>query len=305
MQLSTPSDYCNSDGLGRDYLRLIAEAGFTHIHWCQNFADDYIYSDSEIAAVKGWLKEYGLRLLDVHASHGVQKFCWSEEEYVRKAGVDLVANRIKLFRELEGEGCVIIHPHMRLREGPDDKLRADWNRRADRLFPQMCKSIEELEPMLRRENVRLTFENAGGDTYETHDALMARFSPDIVGITYDCGHGNHCNGVSNLKQLDDIAARTERLYALHLNDNNEYADQHQPPFYGTVDWQKLLRIIRKAPHVAAKPLQFEITMRATPFVHTNDPANPPECAQRAFLADAYQRCRRVAEMYEALGSDAW
>ena len=46
MKLSITSDYCNSNGLGRDYLRLIAEAGFTHVHWCQNFADDYLYSRS-------------------------------------------------------------------------------------------------------------------------------------------------------------------------------------------------------------------------------------------------------------------
>jgi len=300
MKLSITSDYCNSNGLGRDYLRLIAEAGFTHVHWCQNFADDYLYSRSEMTAVKGWLKEYGLRILDIHASHGILKQWWSEEEYVRQAGVDLVANRIRMLREVEGEGCIILHPHMVLRAPDGDKMRAEWNEQAKRRFPQMCRSIEELEPLLRRENVRIALENGPGDTYETHDALMARFSPDILGITYDSGHGNHCNGVNWLKQLDDIDARKDRLYALHLNDNNEYADQHQPPFYGTVDWERMLKIVRSAPQVAKKPLQFEITMRATPFVHTNAPDNPPERAQRAFLADAYARCRRVAEMYEAL-----
>ena len=298
--LSITTDYCNSLGNGRDYLRLISEAGFTHVHWCQHFADDYIYSSSEIAAIKGWLHDYGLRLLDLHGSHGTEKHWWALEEYERQAGVELVVNRTRMFRELEGEGCLIMHPCCFQSHAPDDAQGTARDELIKRQYTQLLKSIEELEPVLRRENVRLACENFGGDTYWILDDLLQRFPPGILGLTYDSGHGNLLTSPAFTKQLDQIAKRTERLYALHLNDNNEYLDQHQPPYYGTVDWDRLLRIIAKAPHVAQKPLQFEITMRCTPYTYFTNPSAPPEDAQRAYLKDAYVRCMKIAQHYEYL-----
>ena len=52
------------------YLRLIGEAGFTHLHWCHQWNTDYLYSTYEIAQCKKWLQEYGLKLLDIHGSMG-------------------------------------------------------------------------------------------------------------------------------------------------------------------------------------------------------------------------------------------
>ena len=78
------------------YLRLIGEAGFTHLHWCHQWNTDYLYSTYEIAQYKKWLQEYGLKLLGIHGSMGQEKMWFSFDEYQRKSGVLLVLNRIIL-----------------------------------------------------------------------------------------------------------------------------------------------------------------------------------------------------------------
>ena len=68
MNLSVTSDYAADRGCPEPYLRRIAEAGFTHIHWCHQWNTDFLYSGWEIAQVEQWLKELGLTLLDLHAA---------------------------------------------------------------------------------------------------------------------------------------------------------------------------------------------------------------------------------------------
>ena len=94
--LSMTTDYVTSTGPAEAYLRAIAEAGFSHVHWCHEWDTDTVYSDREIADVGRWLGEYGLKLNDLHGSAGRRK-CWgSLLAYERLVGVDLVKNRIDM-----------------------------------------------------------------------------------------------------------------------------------------------------------------------------------------------------------------
>jgi hypothetical protein len=90
------SDYFQSYGDPRPYLERIAAAGFTHIHWCHQWNTDFLYSTSEIDQIESWFADYGLHLLNLHASQGKEKYWCSLQEYQRKAGVELVQNRIHM-----------------------------------------------------------------------------------------------------------------------------------------------------------------------------------------------------------------
>ena len=41
-------------------LRKIADAGFTHIHWCHEWEGDYIYSSFEMQQIRKWMDEFSL-----------------------------------------------------------------------------------------------------------------------------------------------------------------------------------------------------------------------------------------------------
>ncbi len=73
MALSMTSDYVTSTGCPEPYLEGIAQAGFSHVHWCHQWCTDFLYSDSEIHQITEWFERFGLKLLDLHASAGQEK----------------------------------------------------------------------------------------------------------------------------------------------------------------------------------------------------------------------------------------
>ena len=108
-QLSITTDYVSSTGSPEQPVRLIGEAGFTHLHWCHHFTGDFAYMPCEINAIRRLMAANNVKLLDVHGSSGDEKCWWSFDETQRLAGVELVKNRCLMLKELGGPGHVIMH----------------------------------------------------------------------------------------------------------------------------------------------------------------------------------------------------
>ena len=99
MNICCNTDYCGGTGDFISQIYEIAEAGFTHYFWCHQWNTDFLYTAPEIAEIKKTQRAAGLKLLDIHGSKGVEKYWCSTTEYIRKAGVELVKNRIEMLRE--------------------------------------------------------------------------------------------------------------------------------------------------------------------------------------------------------------
>jgi len=230
--LSVTTDYAKDTGDPSPYLKRIADAGFSHIHWCHHWNTDFLYSKWEIDQIKSWLKEYGLTLLDLHGSAGNEKNWASPQDYQRLSGVELAKNRIEMTAYL-GADVVIMHV-----PGDPESIA-------------IRKTLDEIEPFAREYNVRIAIENG---KFEAISKLLSEYGPEYLGLCYDCGHGNitGANGLDNLEILKD------RLISVHLHDNDGNGDQHQILFMGTVDWKRLAKIIAKSSY--KKPVSMEVTM---------------------------------------------
>lgn len=55
----TNHDYITDHSDPEPYLRALAEASFTHVHWCHQWRSDFLYADSEIAQIGRWLHKLG------------------------------------------------------------------------------------------------------------------------------------------------------------------------------------------------------------------------------------------------------
>ena len=229
--LSITTDYAKDTGDPSPYLKQIAEAGFSHIHWCHQWNTDFLYSKWEIEQIEKWLREYGLQLLDLHGSAGVEKTYASSEEYRRLAGVELVRNRVDMVARLSAD-VVIMHV-------PGDPEAAPVRR-----------SLDELEPYCRERGVRIAIENGH---FETIGRLLSEYDPGYLGLCFDCGHGNSPEGLGHLEALKD------RLISVHLHDNDGTGDQHKLLFLGTVDWPRLARIMAESAYT--KMVSMEVSMR--------------------------------------------
>jgi sugar phosphate isomerase/epimerase len=242
LTLSMTTDYRRGVGDPSPYLRRIAAAGFTHVHWCHQWNTDFLYDLVEVEQIERWLHETGLRLLNVHGSDGPEKCWYSPEEYRRQAGVALVRNRLELAARLGGT-VVIMHTG----EPEGDVPGPNW--------APLCRSLDALEPDARTLGVRIAVENGSEPgSWRTIERLLAAYSPDFVGLCYDSGHGNI--GDTGLGPLSRLAAR---LIAVHLHDNDGIADQHRPPFTGTVDWPRLAAILARSPY-RREPVNIETVM---------------------------------------------
>ncbi|MGI5868403.1 MAG: sugar phosphate isomerase/epimerase family protein [Kiritimatiellia bacterium] len=293
--LACNTDFAESTGDPELALRPLAEAGFTHLHWCHHWNDDFLYTKPEIDHIRGLLKKYGLKLLDVHGSQGWEK-CWnSTVEHQRKAGVEIVANRIDMLRELGGSGAVMMHvPFYSVRpDQQDEEARA----RVKAGFDALCRSLDELMPLLDREDAIIAVENMWDDDWSTIEALLDRYPENRLGLCYDSGHAN----ASTNKRMDSLERNKSRLQALHLHDNDGSGDQHQPPFFGTIDWARLAKIIATSSYT--REISFEIAMHSTPFFVPDLPRGRPQPYETrlAFARDAHERCSRFVQMVETSG----
>jgi sugar phosphate isomerase/epimerase len=288
MDIALNTDIVTSGGSPEPWLRLISEAGFTHLHWCHQWCTDVLYSRYEIAQYKQWLKQYGLQLLDIHGSAGMEKCWWATEEYRRRSGVELVINRIEMFAEMGGSGALMMHAPA-IRTGMAQEAIGDARQNHEALR----KSFDELMPVLEKYQICIAIENTSNDTFELITDFLDCYPAEYCGITYDSGHGN----IDQARGLELLEPVKDRLQALHLNDNDTSGDLHQPPFMGTVDWDTMAKIIATSSYTN-RPLSFELAMRNTPFYNHELKVSQPEEKVREFLNDTYQRCQKVVHLVE-------
>lgn len=242
--LSVTTDYKADVGSPEPYLRRIADHGFTHVHWCHQWDTDFLYARSEVEQIAAWLSELGLGVTDLHASDGREKRWVSREEWAREAGVELVRNRIEMAARL-GTDVIIMHMGRVPDEGPEAGI----------YWESLWRSLDALTPALRACGVRIALENG---VFRHIRTVLDRYPADLVGLCYDCGHGNMSGD-----GLDETAALGDRLISLHLHDNNGGGDQHNPLFSGTVDWARLAGIIAGSGY--GKWINMETTIHNSGF----------------------------------------
>ncbi len=265
--LSITSDYEAGTGCPERHLRAIAAAGFTHVHWCHQWCTDFLYSRWEIGRIQGWFRDFGLELLDLHASHGDEKGWCSAREYERLSGLELVRNRMEMAAGL-GSDVVILHlPGAPTGDGEREALRT-----------RVRRSLDALRPFALERGVRIAFENLIEDNFGRLRDLFAEYEPEYIGLCYDSGHGNLTgNGLDEMERVRD------RLLSVHLHDNDGSGDQHLLLFSGSVDWERLAGILAASAY--EKCVSMEVARRGH-----------PDLDEEPFLRRAHDTGMRFAEM---------
>ena len=267
-RISITTDYRDDGGPIEPKLRLIAEAGFKYIHWCEHWVKDILYEDFYIEGLKKLLKKHGLKLLDTHNA-ALDHLCEpaTEKEPERKRGVRLLKNRIHFTGKLGGD-CVVVHPPLNT---PDKTVFL-------KRWQQLGKSIDEVLPLCEKMKVKIAIENTHNITplaVAQLEKLFKRLSPECFGFCFDSGHANIAG---TLNMLEDYG---ERTIALHLHDNHGKTDEHALPGEGTVDWDRIMRALKKNKY--AKPVNYELMLR------------DPKLDAGEFLKKAYKTARKLAE----------
>jgi sugar phosphate isomerase/epimerase len=250
-------------------LSAIAQAGFSHIHWCHEWQGSYLYSPGEMRQLGDWLDKLGLKARGIHGSCGEIKSQYATEqdfdaerenlkdyvslnEYNRMAGVELVKNRIDLAVEL-GTADVALHLPLPYRIFENDRLFKE------KFYAAACKSFDELHDYCLEKGTRICIENLPDSPEsfqrEMFDRLFARYNSSYMGICFDTGHGN----ITSRDCLYFARRYADRLFIVHINDNRGASDEHLIPFEGTFNWEGFAELLAKSDFKL--PYLFEIIMR--------------------------------------------
>ncbi len=123
----------------------------------------------------------------------------------------------------------------------------------------VAEGLRRAGPELERRRIRVALENhtaaiiasALGDRPEELDWLLAALPSEWIGLTLDVGHA-HING-----HLDDFLGRPfDRVFNMHLHDNDGTKDAHLPLGKGGIPWRRILRRIAREGYAGTLTLEF-------------------------------------------------
>jgi sugar phosphate isomerase/epimerase len=226
-------------------LLLFRRNGFRYVHWCDDWDNERHYSRGQMEEFAEQLADAGLQCIDVHGT--ATRRARIDAPAIEDHGlyVRLLRNRIEFCAAVGGD-AVVVHPPSQGRRG---FIGYDRLRRVVAAFDAVCD-------LCAKKGVRLAVENMGNRSSFSVDVLewfFRRYPREFVGWCFDSGHSHQAGDFEQLKAFGD------RLIALHLHDNHAQVDEHQPPFFGTIDWSETMRWIDQTGY--AKPINFEITHR--------------------------------------------
>lgn len=258
-------------------LKKIAEAGFSHVHWCHEWDGDYLYSKSEMQQIASWFEKYHLKAKSLHASKGSRIFSamrkdyesrkdfTSNNEFNRQAGVELIQNRIDLAYTLKATE-IVLHLYI-------PYLNFEENQNAEEIFiKQLYQSLDEIEVYAKNKNIRICFETMLDTPYDIQekyfDLLFKRYPKEYLGMCLDTGHAY---AILNEKMYDWIEKYIDHIFNVHINDNlggpsvDIYGrealvwqcDLHWIPFEGRINWERVCQILAKSPYEL--PLVLELS----------------------------------------------
>ena len=102
--------------------------------------------------------------------------------------------------------------------------------------------LNRLKNMVNQANkykVKLAIENLY--RREELDYIFEHMDDPYLGMCYDCGHENFLTPNENFLQK-----YPNKLFAVHLHDNDGVKDLHQKPFSNKIDWQMVAKGLAKA-----------------------------------------------------------
>jgi sugar phosphate isomerase/epimerase len=203
-------------------LELIGAAVFELISLGGKTSHSRYHNESGRQHLLELLRKHALRVDSVHAPFGGTTDLSEPEEVLRHASVIDVRRAIEACAELGGT-VVIIHLN---------SLRTD---NISKRMKSINTSLSELLETARSCGVRLALENLPGDgSLVLLKYALQVFNDELIGLCFDNGHQ-----FLQPDAMELLSLFGDRLYAIHLHDNDGVNDLHLLPFEGKYDLPNL------------------------------------------------------------------
>ncbi|NLG36039.1 MAG: sugar phosphate isomerase/epimerase [Lentisphaerae bacterium] len=259
---------------------------FLLAEWADHGVSRLIFCASEMArAVRE--PEFGPALIKRAEAHGIRwadgHVPWTPEWALNTPEPHrdtMIQNNTRALELAAEAGCATLTIHV-----GDNVCREQSYLPIEQTHPLLDDALDRLVPVAERCCVVLCIENimAPTDTPEQLLRCFVRFQSPCFGCCYDSGHANLMaaqpgkephqlnswtqnlwRGEPQLNPSDALTTLLPHIVTCHLHDNNGLEDQHLPPGQGTVDWQRTLDMLSRAPRLIS--VQNELSFARKPGV---------------------------------------
>ena len=253
----------------RHTMQEFAACGAKHLVLSNDFISSSMRNHKFAAQLNTEMAEAGLTFVDAHSPFGgVLDLNCPDLAFRRQ-----MLMRHKLAMQISAEmgvKTITIHPG------------------SDRFFPEipldkhldlMRKSIEELLIEAEKCDIIVCIENSMSRAACPKRVVQLKneFDSPYLGLCYDSGHAHQLDAARNfsdsvIHQFWQIVGEKEpewddqalermlpEIVNCHLHDNDGSSDAHIAPGKGTIDWKKVISLLKRAPKLQA--IQCEVLMR--------------------------------------------
>ena len=208
-----------------------------------------------------YAREQGLNIIFAHLGYQNINDLWIEEE---TGIVDRYKNDIKACYE---NGIPLVVMHL-------------TNRDIAPMYNELgLKRLKDIVDYADSLNIKVAFENTKIKGYLEY--VLDNIKNDNVGLCYDSGH---CH--AHFKDDFDFRRFKNRIFAIHLHDNDGTKDQHLLPFDGTIDWDYVINELKDNNYEGHTTLEIH-------YFHDYTNMNIDE-----FYKKGYEIGSRIRKMFE-------
>lgn len=112
--------------------------------------------------------------------------------------------------------------------------------------------IRQITEYAKKLGIKVAFENTKIKGYLEY--IISNIKDDNVGVCFDSGHCHvHFDDDFNFNLFKN------RIFAVHLHDNDKSDDLHLLPYDGTIDWQWLIKMLKESNYNG--PITLELCYR--------------------------------------------
>ena len=243
----------------QETITAISKSGFKNV-FIQWYDKDWNFSQEEQVKL---CRSLGLNIIFAHLGYQNINSIWLEGDEGDSL-VDRYKNDIRKCKENDIP-MVVMHLTSHF-EAPM------YNEIGLERLKKIIKFAQEL-------GMKVAFENTKIKGYLEY--VLDNIKDENVGICFDSGPCHvHFNDEFNFEKFKD------RIFAVHLHDNDKSDDLHLMPFDGTIDWNKLLTDLKNEHYEAC--ITLELCYRYDYL----------KISIEEFYKIGYERAKRVAELYE-------
>lgn len=221
-------------------LQSIKNAGFNAV--CLNFEKELADTETEWENQLYLTQKYALQVEAVHLTGSFANTLWEDSPAY---AINQIENEIRNLSRL-GLNMGVLH--------------VTWG-----LIPPTSPTVKALKSFLKiadfaeKYNVKIAFENSVSAKHVKF--VLDNIKSRNIGFCYDSGHENVFT-----PETDFLSLYGDRLFAMHLHDNDGKTDMHLLPFEkgGTINWEEKVSLLKQS-ELWNNSIILEVENQSTPL----------------------------------------